>query len=502
MVREFIIARYFGATAAKDAFVIANNVPAIFGLLIAAFLNVFLPVFIRIREQKGEIEAWRLGSKVFTVLFLLVIASSALMFLLAGPSVSLLAGGLDQERHYLATVLTQYLTPLIFLSAFLTYFSNLLRSYQHFLLPVMASFISSFVLFGLVILYAPSMNIMALVLGSVGSGLFLLLAVGGGVFYGKPYLRLNFHWRDANLAQIVRLAIPLAIGGSVGLINLIVDRTIGSYLPIGSISTIDYAQKIFAIPLLFISSLTYALYPSLSISWARHEREQFRHSLGQGLVAIWFIILPSAAGLISLGKPLISVVLQTGAFTQGDTAMTATILTYYALGLFATAGCGILVNSLIVLGNTITPMFIGFITVGINIGLNILFAFVFGMGAPGLALATTISDIFYMFALILPLKRKTGACIFRGLWVSVWKTILAAGMMGGACYFLWLAIEQATYLSSYWLRLGLLLLLVLFGVGLYGLLSWLFRIPEFERYLGYVRRIVARFHLHRKEKDS
>ena len=77
MVREFIIARYFGATAAKDAFVIANNVPAIFGLLIAAFLNVFLPVFIRIREQKGEIEAWRLGSKVFTVLFLLVIASSA-----------------------------------------------------------------------------------------------------------------------------------------------------------------------------------------------------------------------------------------------------------------------------------------------------------------------------------------------------------------------------------------------------------------------------------------
>ena len=492
MLREFVTARYFGATAAKDAFIIANNVPAIFGLLIGAFMGAFLPAFVRLREQRGETEAWRFASKVFTFLFLLVVLSSVAMFLLAGPSVSLLAGGLDPERHDLATLLTQYLVPILFMNAFLGFFSSILNSYRHFLLQSVAAFLANFILLGTVILFAPRWGIPALIAGSIGQILFQLLVVGGGLWRRKPYLRLDFHWRDPSLYRIIRLAIPLAIGGFIGLINLLVDRTIGSYLPIGSISTLDYAQRILTIPLMLIGNLTAALYPSLAISWAQREGQQFRLSLGRGLSSIWFIIIPSTAGLIFLGKPLISILLQTGAFTAEDTSLTAAILLYYALGLFAAAGSGILSNTFVILGDTLTPMIAGTIAIGINIGLNILFALAWGMGAPGLALATTISGTLNFCALLLLLQKKVSAGIFGGLWLPVGKTLLASGIMGTACYFLWWALEGIWHPTQYGPRLGLVLLVVLIGISLYTLLSWLLRIPEFDRYRGYLLRGIGK----------
>jgi putative peptidoglycan lipid II flippase len=159
---------------------------------------------------------------------------------------------------------------------------------------------------------------------------------------------------------------------------------------------------------------------------------------------------------------------------------------YYALGLFALAGSGILSNTFVILGDTLTPMIAGTIAIGINIGLNLLFALAWGMGAPGLALATTISGTLNFCALLLLLQKKFSAGIFGGLWLPVGKTLLASGIMGTACYFLWRTLEGIWHPTQYGPRLGLVLLVVLIGISLYALLSWLLRIPEFDRYRGYL----------------
>ena len=74
-VREMVLANYYGATAAMDAYYIAYNIP---GILLAglggAVATTFIPTFTRKAELEGKEAAFALSRKLFTAFTLVGLA--------------------------------------------------------------------------------------------------------------------------------------------------------------------------------------------------------------------------------------------------------------------------------------------------------------------------------------------------------------------------------------------------------------------------------------------
>jgi putative peptidoglycan lipid II flippase len=79
-VRDFIIARVFGAGMMTDAFFVAFRLPNLLRRLFAegAFSQAFVPVLADYRNRRGEAETKTLIDRVSSVLFLILIGVSAL----------------------------------------------------------------------------------------------------------------------------------------------------------------------------------------------------------------------------------------------------------------------------------------------------------------------------------------------------------------------------------------------------------------------------------------
>ena len=495
LLREMVIADRFGATALTDAFVVSQNLPTIFGgLIAAALISALIPVFIRTKEQKGELQAWMLASRVFTLLSVVLLLSCLLLYLFAAPVVNFMTPGLEQYRFELTVYLTRFMIPLVFFGTLLGLFTAILNAYQHFLLPAAATLLNNVFMIGAVLLLASRLSIASLIIGSLGAILVQFFLVSGALLRRKLYLRFNFRWRDPDSARVFKILIPIVIGGSAGVINMIVDRTVASFLPISSISALNYAAKLMGIPqAMFIGNLATAVYPTLSLHVARNEWDAFRQKLGKGLYALWYIILPSTAGLAFLAQPLIGAVYQHGAFTAEATSLTAVTLLYYALGLFAHAGNSLLSNAFVSLGDTFTPMMLGFLAVGVNVNLNL--ALGYPLGAPGLALATSGAAMVNFLLMLYFLERRIGTGIMRGYWWGVIKSLAASLLMGGACFLLWEGVERFISPQDFWLRLTLTAAVVLCGLFIYAGLSFLFKISEVQRYWNYLRRVLEKAHL-------
>ena len=79
-VRDFVIARTFGAGMMTDAFFVAFRLPNLLRRLFAegAFSQAFVPVLAEYRNRRGEIETRTLVDRVASVLFLALVVVSAL----------------------------------------------------------------------------------------------------------------------------------------------------------------------------------------------------------------------------------------------------------------------------------------------------------------------------------------------------------------------------------------------------------------------------------------
>lgn len=492
LLREIVVADFFGASKVTDAFFISQILPSVFGTIIAgAIISAFIPIFIRVKEQSGEKDAWALTSKMFSLLTLLLILVCLLMFFFAGPVTRILAPGFGPSEQELASWLVKYMIPLVFLGTLLGLFTAVLNAYQHFILPAAASLLNNIFLILAIALLSSRFGIVSLIIGSLGAVIFQFLIVGGGLFFRKPYLKANLNWRDPNLSLVFKMVIPIVIGSSAGLLNLLVDRAIASGLPEASISALNYSSRIMGIPQgMFIANVATAIYPTLSLQVARNALGDFKRSLSHGLQALWFIILPSTVGLVFLSRPIIEAIYQHGAFTSEDTLLTTGTLIFYSLGLFAHGGNALLSNAFISLRDTVTPMKLGFLVVAVNIVLNLALSKV--MGASGIALATSLAAFLNFFLLLVLLRRKIGKGILEGSLKDLLKMTTAALLMGVCVYFLWQGLISSLGPLNFWLKLLLLLGVCGLGMLVYALLSWIMGISELNRYLNYLKGALSR----------
>lgn len=471
-VRDMILAGFFGAAPAADAFYVAFRIPNLLRELFAegSMSAAFIPVFTEYLTKRTRAEAKELASAAFTFLFLILSVVVLLGMLFAPQIVTVIAPGFlqDPARFRLTADLTRMMFPFLLFISLAALAMGILNSTRHFAPPAFSSGVFNVVSIALLLGFTPffPQPVYAAAVGVALGGLAQFL-IQVPALYGEGF-SLSFtrltRPLHPGLVQMGRLLLPTTLGLSVTQINVFVNTLLASFLPSGSVSYLYYGLRLIHFPLgIFAVALATALLPTLSAHAARGDHEGLRRSFSFGLRLVFFITFPAMLGLILFRVPIVHLLFERGAFDRTATLGTAEAVLFYSLGLWAFAGVRIVVPVFYSLQDTKTPVKIGILAVLLNFILNLLL--IAPMKHRGLALATSLSAAFNFSFLFIILRRRIGrvdgkriirshfkvlvasfGMIFPSLWLNRHKIWEAPGEWGMKSFLLASAILMSAFL--------------------------------------------------------
>ncbi len=486
LVRETVIANKFGTSPEYDAFLIAFIIPHLLRLLLAegALSTAFIPLFSEYLV-KGREHAYRFASNVLTVALILFPVIVLMGVWLAPQYIPFLADGFDAEKLKLTAWLSNITFPFIMLMGIAAIFMGIQNSQDRFFMPAVASV---FFNVGMIIgafWIAPQVNP-----PSLGLALGVLLGGLGQLLFQIPSLRACFRYKpvldlaDPGLHRLGALMLPTLLGLIVVEINVMVDYKLASHLGDGQIASMQYAFRLFQLPLgLFAVALATTLLAHLSRASSAKDQAHFVATLKQGLSLAALIILPAAIGLAVLGEPIISLLFEHGRFGAEDTLRTASVLQFLSIALIGYGFSFLLSRAFYALQDTRTPVLISAIAVGVNILLALIL--VNPLGIRGLALATMGAGFIQMTLLAVILQKRLQSAFLAKSAPGMLKVLGAALVMGAAVYLL--DAQLAGIGASALIRSGTG---VLAGAIIYLLLAWPLRLlGEFAKWLPWAKRL-------------
>jgi len=461
LVRTAVIAATFGTGIASDAFLAAQRIPELIFVLVAggALGSSFLPVFTRYLRADDPSGAWRLASAVITLSALAAAVLSLLVALFARQIVEVvLAPGKPPEVQALTVSLMQImmLTPFIFSISGLV--MGILQAHGSFLLPSLAISMNNvgLILGALLLAYvipaqpdSPAQvggaNVYGLAWGAVLSAVFHLVIQLPGLMRIKtavPILRFLPDWRIPGVGEVLVLMGPRVLGLGVAQINFLVNANFASLMIAGSYTALVNAWTLMFFALGIIGqSVGTAVFPSLAALAAENDLPGFKNRLAGVLRGVLFLAIPSTAGLILLGRPLVALLYERGEFMPESTSATAWALAFYALGIAGHAGLEVLSRAFYALSDTRTPVVVGLVSMLSNITLSVIFIRFIGDPASlergpfaGLALANSVTTLLEALALWWLLRRRIGSLNDDYVWNGLWRTGAAAMAMAAALY--------------------------------------------------------------------
>lgn len=494
-LRDSVVANFFGAGVAADAFYAAFRISNLFRRLLGegALSASFIPVFSEYSEKHGKEETQAFFNTMFTTLLAILLTITVLGIVFAPQITSVIAMGFERtpDRFDLTVSLTRYMFPFLMFISLAALITGVLNSFHSFFLPALAPACLSIAEIAYIYLIAPYFPLHQQVIG-----LAISVTVGGfsQFFIHIPaLLRKGYHlalrWDPVHpgVRRVGKLILPATLGLSVDQLNAFVDTMCASFLKTGSVTALYYSNRVMQLPLaLFGIALSQVALPAMSAHAAKGENEQVKDTLNFSLRLTLFMILPATVGLIVMGHPIVQVLFQHGKFDAEATDMTTWALLFFSLGLTAYASVKILASAFYAYQNTRTPVIIAAVCVAINVGLSITLMRPMGVG--GLALATATASWANAGLLFWQLRKRVGLLGGRRLFVTFTKSMASSAVMAAWCY--------ATLRPG--VPFGPVLLRLILGIGggaaIYFAFAWLLKMEEWKPFwsMMYSRRSTER----------
>ncbi len=299
--------------------------------------------------------------------------------------------------------------------------------------------------------------------------------------------RIRFPKFNEKIKKFFRLFFPGVIGSGVIQLNIVIGTIIASFLPIGAISHIYYADRLNQLPLaIFGIAMGIILLPSLSKAIKNNNTEEINTTQNRALEFCLLIALPSAAGLYILSSPIIHILFERGAFLSEDTFYTAKVLSLFALGLPAYIVIKILVTCFFAREDTKTPLYISIISVIINIVLSLIL--IGSMREMGIALATAISAWVNALLLFIILRINNNFVLDSQLITNTFKIFISVILMALGCYFLNLIIFANIQDLSLLFKAGNLFLIIVCCNILYFGMIFMLKVLTIQDLKGYIQK--------------
>lgn len=493
LYRDHLLAVYYGTGMAANAFNTASRIPRVFfdAVFASAISACFIPVFSEYLTRKGREPAFRFAGCFITVMGLLSAVLSVLGILFAGPLVSLFADGYDAQTAELAVSLTRVMFPTVLFTGVAFSFVGILQAMDRFNIPALISTVSNLVIIGYFFFLDERFGVYGL------AGAYLLGWLLQAVVQAPSLRQLDFRYRpdfsfrSEGMRKAFALMGPVMISTWVQPINLTINTKFGSRLYEGAgVSAMEYSTNLYlVIAGVFILSITNVIFPRLSRLTAEHQEGAFRDTLRQTVHGSLFFVLPMAAGLMVLARPMVSFLYGGGEFDAFSVSITSEALVWVSLGMVGYGLQNILSRAYFARQDGRTPLVAG----GVSILANILLCMVLTepMGVAGLAIASTVSSTLYAVLLLVPMELRGEGILSGGFGADFLKMLASTAGMAAV---VWLARNSLSALLPAG-KAGELLLLgacAALGAAVYFLLAGLMRLEEMGLARDLMKRILKR----------
>jgi putative peptidoglycan lipid II flippase len=380
LLRDLLLARFYGAGSATDAFLVSWTVPETAAPLLIedgmAFLTV--PAFSAALAARGT--AGRPGAAADAAdadaadadaadadtadaadpvralvaatlppLALALALLSALVALGAPVLVHVLAPGLAEPQ--LAIVCTRLTAVTVLPFGLVGYLGAGLRSHHRFTLPGAVYIAYNAGILTVMLLLHASLGVRAAA-GGVAVGSVLMVAVLLPSFV-RHVSRLTARRvrgpgvRGRRLGEPVlnpMALLPVVLFTLTRQAQIFVERFIGSSLPPGTISHLNYAEKVAQNVMIIGILVCTVTFPLIARALAEGDTESARLRVEKDLGVVGAVVLAGTVVVFACAPQLVAVLFERGAFTAADTAATAVLMRVYCLGLLAQGLVGALIR--------------------------------------------------------------------------------------------------------------------------------------------------------------
>lgn len=389
---SIVMAQVLGAGRLADAFFVAFRIPNHFRNIFAegAFNAAYVPSYTRLKILKGPEAARNFSSQIFTLLLVTQLALLAAAWLAMPWVIRLLAPGYDgdPEKFALALTMTRITFPYLALIVLVTLHSATLNANRQFAAAAAAPVLLNITMIGFLLAAFAFPNAgLAASYGVLASGFLQLLLVmvaarRAGVLEGVAWPRF-----DGELKRFFTVLGPAVIGSAGVQIAIFADTILASLLPDGGQSSINYADRLYQLPIGVIGiAAGTVLLPEMSRRMAEEDAEGAHKAQNLSMGVTLALTAPFCVAFLAMPELFMRAAFMRGAFSGDDAAAAGEVLWAYGFGLMAVVLIRSAVASFQSVGNLRTPMIVSLIAMAVNVALKIGLIGLYG--APGLAMAT------------------------------------------------------------------------------------------------------------------
>ena len=474
--RELVLAAGYGTSIYSDAYITAMNIPqVIFAIIGSTLATVLIPMYMEVHSEEGEVVSLKFINNVFNLVILSCIVLSILGFIFTEQIVKMFAVGYEGEALNVAINFTRITILGIIFTGLSYVMTSYLQIKNDFIMPGLSSVPKNIIIIVSTILsikYSPYLMIWGTLVGMASEFLFQLPFA---IKKGYKYLFI-IDVKDEYIKKMTWLIGPVLIGVAVNQVNTLVDRTLASTLPVGTVSALNYSNKLTSFVIaIFITSISSVIYPLLSQLSSENNKERFISSVIKSINCVIILVLPITVGTIVLAFPIVRVLFERGAFDANGTYLTSLALAMYSIGMVAYGLRDVLGKIFYSLQDTKTPMVNGVIAMGVNMIMDVVFIRFWGLA--GLTLATSLSSIACIMLLFRSLNKKIGYYGQDKIIKTTIKSLLSSLIMGAVSYYSYHYMMKFTHIGGKG-EFIVLSMAVAFGAVIYTGLVILLRIDE------------------------
>jgi putative peptidoglycan lipid II flippase len=480
LVREQVMAAYFGASGVTDAFLVAYRIPNLLRDLFAegAFSSAFVPTFIEANQESKEKSRELMWSLFWLLTF--VTGSICIGTMIFAPElISLFAPSFtkDPEKFILTVNLTRIMAPFLTCVSLAALFMGVLNSLKVFFVPALApasynvmSILSMLALSGVLAAngYHPiySLGIGALLGGFMQAAVQVPLIYKHGL---RPMWPKTF-WTTRS-TKVFKLLGPGLFGFAATQINLLITTVLATGTIVGATSWLNYSFRLFQLPVGILSvSIGNSNLVHFSEAWKKGDEKGAKSSLQSSYYLSFLTVMPALVILYCLSDEIVNLIFERGRFDRVSTLNTAEALRMYALGLPFYGLYKILVPTFYALDRQKIPVISSILSIAFNISFCLFLTPIFGFKI--LALGTTLSVMLNSLILGWVLRKDLSLSLgfyFNSRMGKVLAASLAAGVVTEFClkveFFTQPLMYKCLYLGMQISAIGILYILLLMLMG-------------------------------------
>ncbi|MBP7177323.1 MAG: murein biosynthesis integral membrane protein MurJ [Thermoclostridium sp.] len=411
-LRNVLIKSIMSPQGYSDEFILAFTLPdLIFELLMGgAIAAAIIPVLASSLAKNKEKEGWKAMGTFMNCTIIAVIVVEIIFFIFTPAFLKLTAKGFtpDTPEHLLTLKLTRILLPSALFMILSGLLNGVLNAYHKFTAVAFGPVVYNLCVVASIFLFGGKKVEVAAWGVVISSMIYFCMQLASAFKYMKHY-RPRMYIKNDTFKELLTLAIPSLAASAVVYVNQIVGGSFSTEFAENSVTMMNNANRTWQLPLgVFAQAMGVAILPTLSTYFAQDKTEEFKGVLYKGLRTVMLLCIPSTMILILMNRQIMQILFKWSEMPVYESKMYGLALMAYAPALLFQSIVVILNRAFYSIHNTRIPLMIGTSTIGLNILANSFFAKNTNLGAVGTGLSYVITDMVYLFILILVFSRKTG----------------------------------------------------------------------------------------------